>query len=711
MTPNTRSIGGFPQPHLPGTPFGSGRQRPKTRNEPGTTGPSSDEEDQEVFRQLCDWFREGVDRSLKWRQETETAYDLVAGWQWDDADISILNESGRPSVTFNRIARNIDLITGQEVNSRDEVNYLPREQGDVARSEVLSAGVSFIADETDALDEKSDAFRDLCVCGMGWTQTLMDYRDHPKGLPVETRRDPLEMYWDPHSSRRNLKDSRWRARAVTIPMREAKKKFPHADPAMLSADWANITEGPSDSSPDRQSQSYEDASYDGRPPLLDRVTVIEIEWWETENFVIMEDLFSGERNEMPKGRADAVMSNFKGRFRGLPVERRVFHKAFLGGVLLGRRKMEEVKDFTFQPMTAKRDRRVGWYGLVRAMSDPQRWANKWLSQSMHIMNSNGKGGVMYEEGAFADPQKAERNWGKAGSFTKLNTGALSGGMVQERAAGAFPAELDKLMPLALQSIQDCAGIPVESLGESSDGGSNRSALFEYARREAGLVVMATMFDAKRLFMKRQGRLLLSYMLHFMNDGRLVRIVEKGQEKYVPLVFENPDETKFDIVVDSAPNSPNEREKTWAIIERFLPFVQGIGASPKFYADLLPYIPHFPSTLTRSLQKTLIEQQEKEEEEGGKDGEKNAGQTANAEAKMAELQLKSQKLPAEMEKLQAETQRLMAQAKELESQIVLNFATAEEKRASTEMGGLEQIRETIALDDARKMQRFSAHEAA
>ena len=697
MTPNTSSISPFPQPHMPGTPFYGSNQHDRTQ---GTRPPEMVHS--ELFVKLREWFDEGRDRSYKWRQEAEEDYDMVAGWQWNQDDVAILNEHGRPSVTFNRIARNIDLITGQETLNRKEVAFLPREQGDVSKSDILTAGVAYIQEETDSLDEKADAFRDLCVCGMGWTQTFMNYRDYGEGLPDEQRRDPLEMYMDPHAIRRNGKDSRWRARALTMPMREAARKFPHVDTSMLSAHWANIRDDPSNpSDPDRQSYNYDDAPTQGRPPLLQRVTIIEMEWWEIEDFVLMEDMFTGERQEMPAGRANAIMQNIRGRFQGIPRERKVFYKAFLGGIILGKRRMDEVNDFTFQCMTGKRDRRTGWIGLVRAMKDPQRWANKWLSQTMHVMNTNGFGGVIHEEGVFTDPRKAQQNWGKPGSFTSVAEGALSEGRIEERKGGTLPTELDKLLPYALQSIQDCVGIPEESLGRSADQATgNRSALFEHQRREAGLVVMSSLFDSKRLFMKRQGRLLLSYMLNFMNDGRLIRINSEGQEQYVPMIFEDPNIARYDIVVDQTPDTPNQREKTWAVIQGMFPFLKDLGAPPKFMADLLPYVPHFPAQLTRSLQQTLMEQQQQQ------------GQGAEPDpAKMAKIQLEAQKLPFDIGKIKAETERLQAQVDHLESGVLLNMAKARESGANVQMRGLENIRETIALDDAREQGKLTAHEAA
>lgn len=118
-----------------------------------------------------------------------------------------MQDAKRPIVIFNRVGTTVDSVSGQEVGNRQEVQFLPRRQGVVKKNELLTSAAKWFRQQCDAEDEESNAFRDLVVCGMGWTETRLDY-DDPEGDPKVDRTDPLEMCWDRNAKKRNVVDGR-----------------------------------------------------------------------------------------------------------------------------------------------------------------------------------------------------------------------------------------------------------------------------------------------------------------------------------------------------------------------------------------------------------------------------------------------------------------------------------------------------------------------
>ena len=200
-----------------------------------------DEDD--LVRQVHASYHSARDHSDTWRAQARTNYDFYAGEQWDAEDRIALNEQGRPAVTFNRIGVVVDAVVGTEINNRQESRYLPREQGDVQVNELLSGAAAWVRDGCDAEGEESDAFSDLVVCGMGWTETRIEYDTDPDGKILIERVDPLEIYWDTAARNKNLADARWVMRVKVVDRAEAESMWPAlGDVAATSAPWDGFSD-------------------------------------------------------------------------------------------------------------------------------------------------------------------------------------------------------------------------------------------------------------------------------------------------------------------------------------------------------------------------------------------------------------------------------------------------------------------------------------
>lgn len=635
-------------------------ENPEARTAPG-------EDDDAFLRQVRKWFDKDRDHSSDWRKEAKEDYDFAAGAQWSEDDKATLRDQMRPVITFNRIAPTIESVIGLEIGNRREVRYIPRTQGDAKPNEILTSAAEWVRDECHAEDEETDAFFDCVVCGMGWTETRLDYEEDAEGKLIIDRLDPLEMYWDGDSRKGNLADARriWRVR--TMSMGDARALLPEADPQELDASWARgeSTDSPHDADPENAYQDEDRVRNDNK-----EITIVQLQWWEREPFYRV--AFNGRIEDV----AEADFATFEQRARTLeaalpgqfpPMKatkqyRRKYQQAFIGKSVLSRGPSPCEGHFSWEAITGKRDHNKGtWYGLVRGMKDPQRWANKWLSQSLHILNSNAKGGIFAERDAFDDIREAEETYARADRITWVKPGANQNGKIVPKPAPTFPAGFDALMQFAITSIRDVSGVNNELLGLRD---SQQSGVLEEHRKQAGMTILAGLFDSLRRYRKRQGRVLLYYITRYLSDGRLIRIVGEEGQQYVPLIRE-PGVVQYDVIVDDQANSPNQKEKVWQLFQNLLP-VLGQTMGPEEWLTMLEFSP-FPTSVVEKLKAGF---KEKQEAAAPKQQAMEQAQMAMLEAQIRKVvseALKNENIP---EKTASEVAENEAQAEKIGMETVL-----------------------------------------
>jgi hypothetical protein len=634
-------------------------------DEPETAEAGPGTSDDSLLRRLKRWERQARDHWSKWREEARLSYDFVAGNQWTSEDKASLLEQMRQPVTFNRVAPMVDAVTGAEILNRQEVRYIPREQGDVQVNELITAADEWSRELADTEDEESDAFADVVICGLGWSETRMDYAIDPEGRIVDERIDPLEMWATPNGAfQRNLGNSRCLIRARYRDRDSLPKKWRDRLPA-LTEGAGHVQDDPATgwNSP-KDDYDREDGDKE-RGAEKRQVWVRHIQWWDEEPAWRMADPQTGQAATLTREEMLQVNKMFlENKMRppeAVQIERRKYYQAVLcGSVFLEPKSEIEAGAFTFKAITGKRDRNCNtFYGAVRAMIDPQMWGNKFFVQIMHILNTSAKGGLMYEANSFTNPRKALDDWSKPDAAIELSAGALSnagGPRVQERTPQVFPAGTEKMMEFALNNLPQTSGINMELLGLVE---RDQPGVLEMQRKKAGYAILAVFFDSLRRYRKEKGRVRLFFIQNYISDGRLVRIKGKDSTmQYVPLMKQQ-DTATYDVIVDEAPMSPNQKEQTWAMLQAMMPLLAKLEVPPEIWSTIIEYSP-LPSSVSGKINEIISKQAEQppppdpemEKLKAGIEADKAKMEMAAQQAQM-EAAMEQQRMQQEMAFKQAE----------------------------------------------------------
>ena len=627
-----------------------------------TALPPSKMPDDMLIATLKSWWRKDGPHARRWRDGDEftigakDSFDFVAGRQWTPEDQAAMQAQRRVPITFNRVLPTIATITGIEINSRHDTVFIPRTSGTltergemmVKANELLTQASRSFADECDAEDHQSEAFRDSVICGMGWTEARTDYDVDPLGAYVEQVISPLEMAWDYRAREKNLTDTQRRWHMRTMSLHEARAMFPDADPDDLSCAWARTDIESLTTRLDEQGHAKGEEPSGSEYDAESEVHVLRVQWWEYEDTRLVEH---PGNTEAPVHMSAEEFAQFEAAWnakaaaaglpapplRSVPSRRRAFYETYVGGKILQKPARPQFHNgFTLNCITGIPDKTRGyWFGLVYVMRDPQRFANSWLSQTQHILNTTAKGGIIAEENAFVDVRKAEEDYAKPDSIVFVTDGAISQGKIMQKPGVGITAGHANLMQFAVSSIRDVTGINLELLGLAD---RQQPGVLEAQRKQAALTILAPWFDSLRRFRKQVGRCRLFYIQKYLcTPGRMIRIAGDDGYKLVPLLRDQV-EGEHDVVISDAPTSPNQKQETWAIMSSLLPiFGEKVMGNPKLAMVVMQHSP-LPSPVVDAFKEAMLAPPSPEEQAVQKLAQENAqAQLQLTQAKIGQTQ--------------------------------------------------------------------------
>lgn len=625
-----------------------------------------DEVDDDIVKTIRKNLKDHATAYRTWRMKAKESYDFVASEQWTEEEKSALQESSRTPIVFNRVARTINAVIGLELQNRQEVSYKPVSVQATGINDVMNSAAKWVRSNCDAEDEESEAFFDTLVCGVGATESLIDYTSNLDGMVTIERIDPFECAADSRAKKRNFDDAKWVARWRGYSKQEFKEKWPNANVEGRELLGWNDT-------PDVETTHADDEYKYGETDTHNNdvcYTVVKYQYYIEEN--VYRIPMGEELKTLSEGEYLAIQPVLEQQgIKATPQKKKTFKQVLIcRDTLLEPETDCPIDGFTIRFITGLRDRnRNIWFGLVELMKDPQRWANKWLSQIQYIINSNAKGGLLYEANSFINPKRAKADWAKPNTWIEVVKGALVEGRIKDRTPPAYPEGIDRLLSQALTAINDVPGVNVEMLGIAN---RNQPGVIEDSRKDAGVTILASFFDALRRYRKEQGRVLMMFIIGYISDGRLIRI-DGANAKYVPLLRAELSEN-YDILVDDSPTSANMKEKTFNAISSMLGVAlqAGIPVPP----EVLEYSP-LPSQLVekwmaliqtskagdpekiemqQTIQKMAEELKIAVNEIANKHGEievKSSGDKMKHEAEMTNATIKAYEAETERMKIEAE----------------------------------------------------------
>ena len=548
----------------------------------------------------------------KFRSEYIQNYAFFDGEQWDEEDVKALSDEQKAYVVFNRVAINIDALTGYSIINPQDILPIPIDIGDIVVDEILEGAIRFIRRKGGALNAEAMVLMNLLIGGIGVLNIYLDYSYGQPKIMFESV-NPLEMTWDISADKPNLENCGWMCRERLYSANNVEymwpgkiKKYGLTEVSYRVFEQTGVQQVLNFAGQGQYGSTTGAISELGLTTT--GIPIKEYQWWETSDVYTLTNPSNGEILVMGRERYDKVKDELGlDKFPKTKDKRRMYYKAFLSGSnILEKGENTSAKRFTYQVATGKRRLSDGiWYGAMSQWKDPQKWANKFFSSILDIIAANTKGGAFIETGALEDPREAENQWAKSSPLIRLKRGGVN--RIRDRSPHPYPSGIERMMTFAIEAIREVSGVNVEILGLAD---RRQAGVVESSRKQSALAIVAKYVAAMTKLREEEGYLIIEFMRTYMMPDQLIKIDSANINRFdtVEAIFNN--DIEYEMLVDEAPTSVNYKEKAWAGIAQVLPILlrTGVPIPP----ELTDYAP-IPTSLSQKWKQLIIQRQQQEEQ--------------------------------------------------------------------------------------------------
>jgi hypothetical protein len=179
------------------------------------------------------------------REKFKRDFDITEGngKQWYPSDRAKNTKNRRPSLEFNQVLPQVELVSG--IQRSLDVSYvaLPRGVEDKRLGEIVSSSLKATAEYTRLARKNAHVFDDGTICGLGvWKilHSIHDAEDILWGDITVDRLNPLSFIWDPWATADEaFQDGAFMGDASWVKIEEFKRKHPDMTNLANPGEWLN----------------------------------------------------------------------------------------------------------------------------------------------------------------------------------------------------------------------------------------------------------------------------------------------------------------------------------------------------------------------------------------------------------------------------------------------------------------------------------------
>lgn len=174
---------------------------------------------------LVQMFEEAEESTQASRKLSERDRDYYDGKQWTDEETRALNDRKQPVVTYNRIQRKIDFLSGLEKQQRKDPKAFPRTPKDQDAADAATDALRYVCDDSKWDEVRSEAWDDLLI--EGTCAVFVGHKESRNGIDPTVTRIAWDRFWaDPASAKPDFSDARYMGVVTWYDVSEAERKWP-----------------------------------------------------------------------------------------------------------------------------------------------------------------------------------------------------------------------------------------------------------------------------------------------------------------------------------------------------------------------------------------------------------------------------------------------------------------------------------------------------